>query len=311
MSSGSEKMCRVVSANESPKALPQKTGGNCWTETETQSAIAAGRLGIAIQQNQNSGNGHTRTTTQVKVVPATRRLREQPAAIHKVPSVERSELCIEGGKTMSAASSNLTRAATRFRLTEAERDRLERLFQPVVKYLARIAAARLRSLSITEGKDIAQETFIAFAHRAVRGGLECLKNQRITDIADHELDQYVAPCRAYMVAIVEQKCAELWRNAKAHPSEILDDSINIAMAKDGDPTMELSRREQANCVQRAAANLPDHFRKVLMMHYYEECSDEEIAVALGIPLGTVKSRLHNLQEYMRALLPSDMVEDVA
>ena len=41
------------------------------------------------------------------------------------------------------------------------------------------------------------------------------------------------------------------------------------------------------------AVLPDEQREVLLMRFVDEMSLEEIAAALNIPLGTVKSRLHN------------------
>lgn len=38
--------------------------------------------------------------------------------------------------------------------------------------------------------------------------------------------------------------------------------------------------------------LPDRLREVLWLRYYEDLSEAEMADALGIPRGTVKSRLH-------------------
>ncbi len=45
---------------------------------------------------------------------------------------------------------------------------------------------------------------------------------------------------------------------------------------------------------RAVLNtLPDHQREVVFMRFLDDMSLSEIALALGIPLGTVKSRLHH------------------
>lgn len=46
--------------------------------------------------------------------------------------------------------------------------------------------------------------------------------------------------------------------------------------------------------------LPEIHREVLLMRFIDDLSLEEIAVALGIPLGTVKSRLHNAMEAIRS-----------
>ncbi|MBA3552419.1 MAG: RNA polymerase sigma factor [Actinobacteria bacterium] len=45
-------------------------------------------------------------------------------------------------------------------------------------------------------------------------------------------------------------------------------------------------------VQRALLDVPAEFRSVLVMHDVQGLPYEEIAQALGVPLGTVKSRLH-------------------
>ena len=47
------------------------------------------------------------------------------------------------------------------------------------------------------------------------------------------------------------------------------------------------------------ASLPAHQREVLLLRFVDGFSLEEIADALGIPLGTVKSRLHNALKTLR------------
>jgi RNA polymerase sigma-70 factor (ECF subfamily) len=45
-------------------------------------------------------------------------------------------------------------------------------------------------------------------------------------------------------------------------------------------------------VQRALLTVPAEFRAVLIMHDIQALPYEDIALALGVPIGTVKSRLH-------------------
>ena len=47
------------------------------------------------------------------------------------------------------------------------------------------------------------------------------------------------------------------------------------------------------------AVLPDEQREVLLMRFVDDMSLQEIAVALNIPLGTVKSRLHHALQRLR------------
>ena len=50
--------------------------------------------------------------------------------------------------------------------------------------------------------------------------------------------------------------------------------------------------ETADLVKEVVASLPDHLREVLLLAYFNQFAYKDIAEMLGIPLGTVKSRLH-------------------
>lgn len=45
--------------------------------------------------------------------------------------------------------------------------------------------------------------------------------------------------------------------------------------------------------------LPDRLREVLVLRYYEDLGEEEMANALGVPRGTIKSRLHAAVKALR------------
>lgn len=51
--------------------------------------------------------------------------------------------------------------------------------------------------------------------------------------------------------------------------------------------------ETAVHVERALQTLPDHHREVMHLVFYEEMNLRETADVLGIPEGTVKSRMHH------------------
>ncbi len=55
-------------------------------------------------------------------------------------------------------------------------------------------------------------------------------------------------------------------------------------------------------LQAAIDELPDGFRSVLVMFYFEECSYREIAEALELPIGTVMSRLARAKGHLRTKL---------
>lgn len=58
------------------------------------------------------------------------------------------------------------------------------------------------------------------------------------------------------------------------------------------PGRPLDERERDRLVQKAVDSLPEHVREILLLAYFQRMSYANIAEGLGIPLGTVKSRLH-------------------
>lgn len=58
------------------------------------------------------------------------------------------------------------------------------------------------------------------------------------------------------------------------------------------PSDAVSTAERDSMVQGVISNLPVSLREVLLLAYFQKMSYNQIADALDIPLGTVKSRLH-------------------
>ena len=55
---------------------------------------------------------------------------------------------------------------------------------------------------------------------------------------------------------------------------------------------EFASRETVDRVRKAIASLPENYREAVVLCDLEEMSYEEVAAALGCPVGTVRSRLH-------------------
>lgn len=58
-------------------------------------------------------------------------------------------------------------------------------------------------------------------------------------------------------------------------------------------------------LQEVLRRLEPHHREVLMLRYYNDFSEPEIAEVLDVPLGTVKSRLHLARRKVEILLSPD------
>ncbi len=75
-----------------------------------------------------------------------------------------------------------------------------------------------------------------------------------------------------------------------------------------DPAAAILGRIDGETVTAAIAALPEGYREVAALAFVEELSYPEIAAMLGIPVGTVRSRLHRARHRLQQLLWSHAVE---
>jgi len=54
---------------------------------------------------------------------------------------------------------------------------------------------------------------------------------------------------------------------------------------------KLIEREKCELVRCAIAKLPEHYRQVILLRYYQDMSYDDISHVLRIPVGTVRSRI--------------------
>jgi RNA polymerase sigma-70 factor (ECF subfamily) len=81
------------------------------------------------------------------------------------------------------------------------------------------------------------------------------------------------------------------------------DTLSLA-SSDGDPEAMVERGERGERVRQAVLALPPASRAVLVLREYEGLSYREIADTLGIPIGTVMSRLNYARNRLRDSLAS-------
>jgi RNA polymerase sigma-70 factor (ECF subfamily) len=83
------------------------------------------------------------------------------------------------------------------------------------------------------------------------------------------------------------------------PGEIL---YRAPARSGGDPHTLLERKVEADQVREAVQRLPESFREIILLREYEDLSYQEIADALGCPVGTVMSRLARARSRLRTIL---------
>ena len=153
----------------------------------------------------------------------------------------------------------------------------------VITHQHRVFGVALRMLgSRAEAEEIAQEVFLR-AHRA---------------IADFRGD---ARLGTWLYAIASRLCL----NRLASPDRRVargDDVLVDVPASTPDAAAAAERAELDAALRAAIAELPDERRLVLVLRDVEGLSYEQIAEALALDLGTVRSRLHRARMQLKEKL---------
>ena len=155
-------------------------------------------------------------------------------------------------------------------------DGLARRWTPrLLRYTARVLGG---ADAAEAARDVVQETWIG-AIRGMRG---------LRDPAQFP---------AWIYGIATRKCADAIRgNTRRRRLE------TQAAAGESSRPVENPTSEQQIDLATAIRGLPPIHRAVVHLFYREELSVEEIATVLGIPAGTVKSRLHHARDALKRLL---------
>ncbi len=118
--------------------------------------------------------------------------------------------------------------------------------------------------------------------------------------------------RAWLLRIVTNACYDELRRRKRRPKVSweefgdLEEEANPHLVDSGPkPEDSVQQQELRDLLERTIAQLPDHQRTTLVLVDRMGLSYEEAAEAMGVALGTVKSRLARARNEMQALLQKE------
>jgi RNA polymerase sigma-70 factor (ECF subfamily) len=106
---------------------------------------------------------------------------------------------------------------------------------------------------------------------------------------------------SWLFGIAHQKCLQAWRRTH-RVQAFLDHALAEPAELEPGPDELLIRQEQEEAFMSLVAQLPLPQRSVLLLHFVEDFSLEEIAGITEVSVGTVKSRLHYAKKALRKLL---------
>ena len=179
-------------------------------------------------------------------------------------------------------------------LVEAFREGKPGAFDAIVRaHQDRVYAFCLRMLSDREDAlDVAQEVFLS-AYRNLAGfrGEASLSTWLLRIAANRALNR------------IRQRATRGAREVMSIEPQADGDSPFQPSGREEDrPDRMVESRETRKILEAAIANLDEDSRMLVLLSDVEGLSYEELSEAVGIPLGTVKSRLHRARMALRKML---------
>jgi RNA polymerase sigma-70 factor (ECF subfamily) len=109
--------------------------------------------------------------------------------------------------------------------------------------------------------------------------------------------------RAWLLTIV-RNTVRTWRQRRQAEATTaaFDEEQHSEGITDVDPSVKLDRKEIRERLREAVAQLPEEFREVIVLRDIQELSYKEISDVLGVPEGTVMSRLHRARQRVQRML---------
>jgi RNA polymerase sigma-70 factor (ECF subfamily) len=109
--------------------------------------------------------------------------------------------------------------------------------------------------------------------------------------------------RSWLLTIARN---EFLQSVRARRPEVTGlDALPERVAEEPGPDTLVSTLERDEQLQQAVERLDPPLQQAVALHYFQDLSIREVAAVLGVPAGTVKSRLSRALETLRRLLPKE------
>lgn len=113
--------------------------------------------------------------------------------------------------------------------------------------------------------------------------------------------------RSWLLTIARNEY--LQRARLKRPLEVGIEAAAAAAAADPPADDLLARTERDANLRRAVSRLDGVLREAVILHYFQELSLREVGAVLGVPPGTVKSRINRALTTLRDLLNKEEAHD--
>jgi len=132
--------------------------------------------------------------------------------------------------------------------------------------------------SSADAEDLTQQTFL----------IACQKLDQVRD---------VDAARSWLYTILRNAFFKTRRRNQPLAASVVQLDVD-ALAEPSADEQPIDQEQ----LQEALNELPEEFRVVVLMYYFQQCSYREVAEQLQVPIGTVMSRLSRAKGHLRARL---------
>ena len=114
--------------------------------------------------------------------------------------------------------------------------------------------------------------------------------------------------RAWLLTIVRHTCYTWLRKNRVPESVAFDEELDCIESADNTEEL-LQQSADRQVLRQALEELPVEFREVIVLRELEDLSYKEIAGIVGVPLGTVMSRLARARHRLQASLTRPITQE--
>jgi RNA polymerase sigma factor (sigma-70 family) len=109
--------------------------------------------------------------------------------------------------------------------------------------------------------------------------------------------------RVWLLAIVRNTCYSRLQQGKARAIESeFDEELHSLEFESANPELLFERSRDQAALQKALEDLPEEFREIIVLRELQGMAYKEIADVVGVPVGTVMSRLARARKHLQQAL---------
>ncbi|WP_054951373.1 RNA polymerase sigma factor [Numidum massiliense] len=181
-------------------------------------------------------------------------------------------------------------------------------------------ADRTLAEQVARGDQAALETLVYRYHAPLHGYLERMlrDRQKAEDVTQEVFVRFIRQARerqvptqvkAWLYRVATNLCRDYWRSASYRSECFVQEQLPPQVDERSSVVDIFERQELRQEVLTALNILSDTQRTIVILRFYQDMKLQEIADALQIPLGSVKSSLYHAMRYLKKELLKERKAD--